>query len=121
MYGPVATSAFVPYVVGACLSIGPANSCGTGAEIGRLSAPMTTCACGLVRWNTIVVLFGVVIPGTGPPLALDAPSTEAKYVMYGFATLGFQPRSIAYATSFDVTVRLTGGLNLTVGWVWTVM
>ena len=31
------------------------------------------------------------------------------------ATVGLNPRSMAYLTSLEVTARLTGGLNLTFG------
>src|ERR1019366_7336741 len=65
MYGPVATRYCEPYVVGECLSSGPANDFGTGAESGRLSAWIRNVAPGLVMWKTIVVEFGVWMPGVG--------------------------------------------------------
>src|SRR5579884_3038472 len=79
MYGPVATRYWEPYVVGLCLSRGPANSCGTGAESGKLRAPIRIWAPGLVMWKTIVSLLGVWMPGIGPPVYLGdwAPTSGA--------------------------------------------
>src|SRR5205807_10469670 len=79
MYGPVATRYCEPYVVGLFLSSGPANSCGTGAEIGSWSAGIRVAAPGLFMWNTIVNLLGVVIPAIGAPeyFALSAPTSGA--------------------------------------------
>ena len=64
----MATRYLVPYVVGDFLSSGPAKLSGTGAEIGRLNAETRNAPLGLVVWNTIVNLFGVWMPGIGPPL-----------------------------------------------------
>ena len=68
MYGPVATSRSCRRSLGLCRSSGPANDSGTGADSGRLSAWIKSVAPGLVMWKTIVLRFGVRIPGIGPPL-----------------------------------------------------
>ena len=47
---------------------GPAKLSGTGADSGRLSAETRNEPLGLIVWNTIVHLSGVLIPATGPPL-----------------------------------------------------
>ncbi len=78
MYGPVATRYLEPYWVGFLASSGLANSTGTAADSGSDSAPTKNVPYGPVRWNTIVDLSGVEIPGIGPPLALLAPCRKPK-------------------------------------------
>ena len=79
---------------------------------------MSVAAPGFVMWNTIVVLFGVWMPESGPPLYLGlvepasgAGEAAPKYAgQYALPTLGLPPRSSANATSWAVTARLTGAL-----------
>ena len=61
------------------MSSGATNDAGRGADSGRLSASMSTAEPGLVMWKTIVVLLGVLMPGSGPPLyfALVEPTSGA--------------------------------------------
>src|SRR3954466_4508336 len=52
---------------------------------------------------------------------VGAPTIELKYDGYWPPTLSEKKRSNAYLTSFDVTSRFTGGLNLTPFLILTVM
>ena len=65
-----------PNVVGVCASSGLTNSGGTGALAGRVRAEMSRVEPGLVMWKTIVELFGVWMPGIGPPVYFAVTPTS---------------------------------------------
>src|SRR5207237_10267898 len=66
-----------------------------------------------VRWKTIVVSFGVLIPEIGlSVVADDGAPTIGKYPdAYPFCVFVLNIREKAHATSLEVSARLTGGLN----------
>ena len=78
MYGPLNACLVgsLSYVDGLLLSIGAASASGTGADRGSVSASTNVAPKCLVRWKTIVVLSGVLIPGIGllPPALGRAPT-----------------------------------------------
>jgi len=84
----------------------------------------TLTACGALSFSTSVWSSGVWMPEIGlTPLVgvFGAPSIELKYEVYWPPTFAEKNRSRAYLTSFEVTARFTGGLNLTPCLILTVM
>src|SRR3954453_2591236 len=117
MYGPVATWCS-PYVLGFFLSNGAAYCLGTGeVSIIPRAPPASTPPLALLKWKTIVLLSGVVmpllsvVPGFASTLAPMMSPKEAP--AWPLATVLKKPRSTAYLTSLDVTSRLTGAENFT--------
>src|SRR4051812_38610727 len=122
MYGPVATTC-VLYVEGFFASNLRAYSSGTGIVIAIARAAATDTASGRESLNTIVWSSGVVMPEMAfAPFvgASGVPAIELKYEPYWPPTFAEKKRSKAYLTSFEVTSRLTGGLNFTPGFILTV-
>ena len=77
MYGPLNACLVgsLSYFDGLLLSNGAASDSGTGADPGSVSASANVAPKFLVRWKTIVVLFGVLIPEIGfLPAAWAAPT-----------------------------------------------
>ena len=76
MYGPLNAClvGLESYLDGLLLSSGPATDSGTGAEPGSVSASANVAPKSCVRWKTIVVLFGVLIPEIGLPADLSDPT-----------------------------------------------
>ena len=88
------------------------------------SAAATETASGRDSLSTSVWSSGVVTPEIDltPFVGVEGtPSRELKYDGYWPLTLAEKNRSKAYLTSYDVTARLTGGLNLTFGLILTVI
>jgi hypothetical protein len=76
MYGPLNACLVgaLSYFDGLLLSNGAASDSGTGAEPGSVSDWAKVAPKSLVKWKTIVVLFGVLIPEIGLPADLSDPT-----------------------------------------------
>src|SRR3954467_9098904 len=112
MYGPLAIT-LRPESPGFPSKHAPTSG-GIGAVAGidmrRLKSPV-----GFVRWKTIVWLSGVEMPeiAVALPFATSSqPLITGEEKAYWPPSFGFARRFIAYATSFDVITRPTGGPNL---------